>query len=281
MRRSIDGLIAACIIDQNYRALYVEGARDKAFFDWLTYQDSPAPTVLILDEAIEVHEGNGGARGRLLSVAYSLESEGVQGFAYFVDADFDHILPPAHPRPNNGWITDDRDLEAYAATPECLMKIGILSLGFAKSEAITWVQSLDSVGRQLAYIRLGSQISQYKLPFQRTQLTKSLTLSGSIIELDESRYIQALISNAYQSGNTNPPSAEEIRDSADRAEAEHHAAPSVQIVHGKDLLELITLTSTKRKRKFSEDTLWSSLERSDVSNRPNLSMALSFLASSV
>src|SRR5262245_4364060 len=121
IRRTPEAILTAYRMDPARRELYVEGRRDRLFFDWLMGTLSVTKACVREIAAVELAcVSNGGERARLLAFAGQIGQAPI-ALMCFADADSDRLL--SRPVPQRVWLTDGRDLEGYVLHPTCIEKV--------------------------------------------------------------------------------------------------------------------------------------------------------------
>ncbi|HEV2173062.1 MAG TPA: hypothetical protein VGR71_05820, partial [Nitrospira sp.] len=141
----------------------------------------------------------GGERGRLLWYArHIFETPLRDRISFFADADGDRILGVLPP--GNVTFTDGRDLESYALTEPCLIRLCLQGFGASEPEASRLLPVVISVARPIGVLRILSAAGELRLPFRRTFERNGLRrfLDGKKFEalLDVVRLVSTLMQNA-------------------------------------------------------------------------------------
>ncbi len=273
LRRDPQAVVAAHLMDQSRRELYVEGPRDRLFLNWLLGDDMNAETSVREIALVDLpRRQDGGERGRLLDFGQWLASKDVQ-IRLFVDADWDRLLsrsvPPAV------WMTDHRDLEGYVLRAECVDKV--LRLGIATNHGVAkdLLKVVNEQGRRLGILRLVSELDSLSLPFQRTRLRRYLDLRDGRVHLRFNPYLQTLLQNA----NISLSRFEEVCGRLEVVAEQYAAISDSEIVHGKDAMCLFEVALSSHGLRIGEAArlLWTSFEDSFIEAGSTLDAVLAFL----
>lgn len=230
--------------DPDRRILFVEGDHDLGFWRTLVPISERGNTTIYKIGSVNYFVEEGGERGRIIAVAREFEaSEFNERVAFFADADTDRILSRAVP--SNVTLTDVRDRESYANNNRCVS--AICKTGFNKNDAFLeeTLNLKSSLLRPIAIMRLTSDRSDLKLPFQRTfnyvcgensTIRRYWMRSGRSFTVDIQRITSALLQNCGRSLNERGALIESISAERDRM----GDIPDDQIVHGKDFVAFIS-----------------------------------------
>jgi len=117
--------------DPRRRVLIVEGNRDVAFWKVIVPVMLRGDTVIYPISEILADPVSGGERGRLLWYARTIgETLLAQRLSFFADADNDRVLQI--PQPKNVTLTDGRDLESYALSECCMIRVCLQGIGASR-----------------------------------------------------------------------------------------------------------------------------------------------------
>jgi hypothetical protein len=274
-RRDPQAILLAHEMDPARKELYVEGPSDRLFLLWIA-SDRLDPNAIIHDIAVvEVgEEVPGGERGRLLNFARTVERS-LARISFFADADYDRILGRTGFIPANVVLTDGRDLEGYFLRQDCFEKIVRLALGIGMFPGVDLQKAFEDVGRLLGCLRLYSEMNSMSLPFQSTNLRKHVRFSPCQFKLNLKGYVSALANNAGLGGKM----AQTIIEGTHALLAEHDKTPSTELIHGKDILVLLSevLRFYKIDRGSSEPILRTSFEPGFVKDYRSLSSTVNYI----
>lgn len=268
-RRDTQSILLAHKMDPSRRELYVEGPSDRLFLLWIA-SDELDPDITIHEISFVDMDGDvqGGDRGRLLHFARATENTAAR-ISFFADADYDRVLGRTGAIPGNVVLTDGRDLEAYFLRQDCFEKIVKLALGTGKYTGVKLQQALEDVGRLLGCLRLYSEINDLRLPFQSTNMRKHVRFTPCRFTLNLNGYVLALVNNARLNGRIAPTIIQGTHDLLTK----HTATASVDLIHGKDILLLLSevLRFYKIDRGSAEPILRTSFEPGFVADYRALS----------
>ena len=276
MRREPKAILAAHQMDPVRLELYVEGPLDRAFIKWIVGDSiNPNARVLTMDVVDMPNNAQGGARARLITFAKSVEGHPAQ-IRFFADADTDRLHSISVP--TNVWLTDLRDMEGYLFREDCLDKLLKLGLGEESINARQLRNTILGLGRTLGLLRLVSDEEGFDLPFQRTDMRRSLSCSKGRIDLalNLGRYIATLLQNA----GLNQGLATHISARIEEKQALLDNVPDHEIVHGKDALCLLeeVLYAHSVHRDDAIRILRTCFERTFIYEYPSLRNAIEYLA---
>ena len=201
MRWTPQELILELDQDPARRILFVEGIRDLAFWRDLPLERGPGAVIYPIS-FLECEPGEGGERGRLIRAARFFQDRGwVTRIHFFADANGDRFLE--RPLPPAVTLTDGRDLESYALSPECLQHFYKIAFPERDGTGAALLQLLSKIARPIGVLRIASERASLRLPFSKTladdRLKRFLTASDDAVGLDMNHLITALIQNAGQS----------------------------------------------------------------------------------
>ncbi len=273
MRRDPKAILRAHEMDPRRRELYVEGIDDRMFFYWIMRKTSrpKAQVIEIARVKIDDPPSGGGERGRLFHFAGFVEGNDVQ-IGFFADADFDHLLDIEVPQ--NIWLTDYRDMEAYLLRSECIEKVIQLGLGDESIDAGSVLENTLQIGRYLGCIRLVSKIDNLNLPFQSTRLYRYIDVQNGVALLQNRAFLQTLLQNARISlGNLS-----DIEKRVDEIDEEYASYESIHLIHGKDACVIIEeiLRDKGLQRGDGLIVLRTSFDEDCIAEYPNLLTVCSY-----
>ena len=237
VRRTIGELLAEMNLDRKRKILFVEGTRDLSFWRKIVPPAQRKNSVVYTISSIQVNFTEGGERGRLvcLSKDKSLENLGSR-IKFFIDADYDRIL--SRVIPDNIILTDGRDLESYVTNYECLEEVVIN--GLAKTD-IDFKKILDDVFyicRPIGILRVFSEKSGLKLPFQLTfdkGYKRFIKTKKEHYSLDIEKLIVVLLQNSGISMSN----FEDVKNCICSETKLLADVDNFQIIHGKDFMGIL------------------------------------------
>jgi hypothetical protein len=271
LRRDPAAIRAALEIDPRRRELYVEGPQDRQVLLWLL-GDRARDDVVVQDiSGVTIPVSQGGERGRLLAFAAAIAAEG--RIRYFADADYDRLLNRTVPE--NGWLTDVRDLEGYALWTGCPEKAVRLGASRSMSDARSALRQSVAAARRVAYVRVADVLAGWQLPFQRFAARRRSRVRDGTLEFAEQAWIMTLVAECSPR-----PELEDVRAAIRQAEADHASTPDEQLVHGKDVVGFLTefMAGFGVGRADAHRLLWSALERRIIRRYRNLGEVIQYLS---
>lgn len=272
-RRDALAIAASYKIDPQRRELYVEGQRDRLFIQWLT-EGARSPDARIVEARfVDSPTALGGERGRLVAFGKSVEHLQL-AIRIWLDADHDRIENEVVG--SNIYLTDFRDLEGYFLREDCFTKFVMLGLAKDSPEGAGLLAQVLRESRRIGLLRIVSHRMGLALPFQDTEITRYMAWRAGTLSVDFDRLLNALM----QSAGIPQKQRAAILNHYDRVVSEFVETEHVQIAHGKDVCDFIRvvcgdqhLTSEQTAR-----TMWTSLERAQIIESPQLARAARFLA---
>jgi len=97
IRRKPEAIIKSFEMDPDKKAVYVEGKRDRLFFEYLFSDINPEETIFFEIDTVDIIADEGGNRTRLINFAESIANTNAK-IKCFIDADFHRILNNQHCR---------------------------------------------------------------------------------------------------------------------------------------------------------------------------------------
>lgn len=257
IKRTPEAIIKSFEMDPDKKAIYVEGQTDRLFFEYLFENQVKDDTVFFEIETVDIQKvKKGGNRERLLSFASNVEFSDAR-IRCFIDADFLRILKKTIPK--TIILTDFRDLEAYLYEQNYLNKF--IKVGL-KTDKITPEFILDEISnaREIAIIRLCSEENGFNLPFQKTNKNFSRYYAyGKGVNL--TKYISALFQNCKKR-----PKIADFNKALDESKKKCASIADRDLIHGKDVLEIIK--EIAKAHKYKKDNIelifWMSFDRADI-----------------
>lgn len=278
LRRDIPAILAAHEFDPLRKELYVEGHSDRLFLKWVAGTSKSKDALILEISWVEIDsDTDGGNRGRLITFAESIAHNDVN-IRCFVDRDYDDFVPEGTPEhPWNTLVTDGRDMESYFLREDCFEKITLLAIGTERYEGNQLLQSLLSVAREIACVRLYSILQKLHLAFQATNMRRSVSFdpNDGVYLLDLRRLVASLLQNT----DISLTRRDEVINGAKELCEEIKDMPDVSIAHGKDVVALlgIALNSHDISREAAHPILRTSFERAKIAEYPNLASVLQYL----
>jgi len=262
-------------MDSRRKELYVEGRRDRLFFNWLLGKNRHPDTVIHEIDSVGIeapHEG--GNRGKLFFFAQAIAPHKL-AVRCFADADFDRILN--RQCPDNIWLTDSRDLEGYFLQVACIEKVLRLAMACERLNPESVLSEVRGVARQLGVLRLLSAQRNLKLPFQERPLKPYVKRSKDRVALDFDSYLQSLL----QGAKISLKELGKIKSDHLALVEATNGVDERQLLHGKDCLAVlcVLLKTDEFKETAVEPSCWASLDREVLKGFPNLEAALAYLGS--
>jgi hypothetical protein len=276
MRWKLSEFIYEMEQDTQRRVFFVEGVRDQVFWSKTLQLARRAGTVIYSISSLECDIVSGGERGRLMWAADQLSTSSIADrLQFFADADFDRLLQ--NHNPDNVLLTDGRDLESYFFLGNCCDHLcSAVQPGTADAHAI-FRELITTVARPLGILRVASTRHQLDLPFMRTLqkgLGRFVIDNGSTFELD----IHAIIRTLLQNAGLSMSRASDVQTYYTNEKLSQLATPDNQIVHGKDLSQLIAW-KYKITQSFAETFIMLALatETFIIRAEPNIRCAATWL----
>jgi Protein of unknown function (DUF4435) len=252
-------------LDLKRKVVFVEGARDLAFWRELVPSLDRRDTVIYPISAIECEHADGGERGRLFyNAGAMLASNSSRRVLFFADADCDRIL--GNKEPSNVILTDGRDLESYGLTRACFKRLCVRGIGMDQAAAEPVFDHVVEVTRPIGMLRVASRRANLELPFQRTFDKRGLgrfLLGHAGVDVD--KLITTLLQNAGISLARKGEVVELLRrENETLAEIAHD-----QIVHGKDFMRALA-SFLELDEEQIERLVFLSMDFPEVASRPNI-----------
>ena len=277
-RREPRAVILAHKLDPERREVYVEGRSDKLFLLWIAGDDLHKDALIREISAIEFSDNiAGGEKGRLLHFAELVKETGLS-IRFFSDADYDRLLDRITALPSNVTLTDGRDIEAYFLREDCFEKIVNLAIRTDRFSGQDLLNQIIHICKELAVLRIYSELNELALPFRRTSLRRHLEIAGfHQLHINLESYLGVLLQKANMSlelrGN--------ILESLAGIQEEYQAADDTELVHGKDLIEVLgeVFLANNQSRESAEPVLRTSFDRSLVNEYPSLANINAFITS--
>lgn len=272
IRRDIRSTVNAHRLDPKRRELYVEGHRDRVFLQWLLAGGISPDAKIIEITFVNVDVAEGGDRARVLALAALVAAEQVN-IRGLVDADHDRIDPV--PIPENVWLTDLRDLEAYCLRSDCVNKIFQLGANTDGVDAVAVLNQIFDAGRVISAMRLVSRREGLRLPFRGTEVSRYVIATKTGLTFDAETHLRVLLQKAQiEVGRWHEISAAVVA-----ATEELKLLAAGDVVHGKDAVRLLAeiLLRYGVARQDAERLLFMSFERHMADSHANLVAVLDYL----
>lgn len=271
-------IVQAAVMDPMRRDLYVEGDHDRLVLDFLCQgvRDSGV-RILPADSAIHLSRAHGGAKARLLFLAELAEKHDVNNLRFLVDRDFDPFIGKKCPR--NTWQTDTPDMEGYLLATATLSKILRISFGAGTKDAEALFSDIIDICRQLGILRVVSLRKDMNLPISNTKKSKAIARKGRTVAFDFDRFVTAVLQEAHISLSERDSVLAEYR----QIKKEFHTTPSLQLVRGKDFMDVGTIVFRRMSLETRELSriLWAALDRSIVQHFQSLAQVVAYLSNGI
>lgn len=231
MQRDPDAILRTHEMDPGRRTLYVEGVSDHMFLKWVVDRSLGRDTQVVTINFVNLPgHAEGGERARLIAFARIVEGSPV-GIRMLADADTDRLR--GRSVPSKVWLTDLRDLEAYFFREECVDKVFRLGLSTDDVDSAQLLKNALRIGRWLGVLRLLSDEKEWRLPFQITNLSRSLRYTRPQVEVHflPERYLTTLLQNARISQQQVTTIIKQVEESP----LFLGNTPDREIAHGKDV----------------------------------------------
>ena len=276
-RRSQSGVVAALMMDQSLRSVFVEGPSDCAFLKWIFGKDAECQVLEI--DWVDVSGTVGGNRARAIKFADYLRSElsssdeALNRVRVVVDADFDHLDGRIATLPLI--LTDGRSMESYFLRLSCFEKIFHLALIVNNIDVQAVFQSTIEAATVLASTREISRQRSLELPFQAGNLKAFIDVDASSIpSLRLVDMLSQLLNKAGLDSSHVQPLTSAVEDVADGL----RECDPVHVVHGHDLFQILgeILQKHRYPRSRVSELIRPTFERAHVREYPMLSAVVSF-----
>jgi hypothetical protein len=273
IRRTPEAIVAAHRFDPKRRTLFVEGPRDRHFLRWLLNASLSENAQILEIDSVDVPQvSEGGNRGRILAFAELVGNQST-AIGFFADADFDRILGKT--TPDNVWLTDGRDLEAYVLQEACMRKVISVALNsdLSAQESLSQVMK---IGRVASAAYVVSTRAAMNLPLQGVGISKYVVTRRRVVSLQLDKWIGVLLLQAGLPVSENEGLKARILGALD----EFAAIADFEFVHGRAAFEALAELfkhAFKVPRDETPRLLWASFERSMASGYPTLGRIVDFL----
>lgn len=209
-RRNVDELLARYVLEPTLRDLYVEGASDRRFFDWLLREFGLSTVVAYEIESVnvphemlrpfEVEDNN---RGRVIALAYYLHqhtgTDLSQRVACIADRDFDDLLGIRFDCPLL-ILTDYTAVELYCLDEAVLQKFLTLVVDGFKMTAREVLEAMLPVLRELFTVRLANRV--LSLGLSELSFEKCCSVKGRTITFDLDEYVTRYLNKSGKAAQT-------------------------------------------------------------------------------
>lgn len=227
------------LTDPNVKILIVEGRRDTDFWKNVVPVTERRNCVIYSIEEIDIPIGEGGNKGAALILANAtLEWPNSERIHYFLDSDNDNLLGLEHSV--NVTLTDFRDVESYTLIDEVFDRLCRDGANYNTKKIGDTRAALTGTARCVGVLRVVSERSKLRLPFQAAlrdgSLHRFFKRKGSSYELSVNGLIAALANQAELSGR-------ELYNVIELFKAEEPGFADTEdrdVVHGKDLIAFLS-----------------------------------------
>ncbi|MCG3775103.1 MAG: hypothetical protein JW395_1932 [Nitrospira sp.] len=270
IRQSPDAVVLEHQWDPRLKSLYVEGPQDRQFLDLLALNRNPDAEIRVID-TVELPSIQGGNRERLVFFArFVTDTEFSESFSFFADRNGGSFTPESLPESLN--LTDLRDLEGYVLGDECVQKLVVADPSWDKNRLTAMMTSIREVARDLAFLRLASSNLDLDLPFQDTDLRRSVSVSAGRIVFDHNRNITALLNKKRLHARKT-----ELETKMKELSIQFTALPTPSIMHGKDAFDLFDAAMRATGSTLHAGSLWGTFDVRMIRKYPSLEAAVRFL----
>jgi hypothetical protein len=293
MRRDLKSILSQFDMDPDRREVYVEGHDDAVFLRWLNRNRCHVDVRILEISNVDLpNTTEGGERGRAIEFAKQIGDKDIN-IIIFVDADYDRVFKRSMPQ--KVYFTDRRDLEGYFLLEECFDNVFKMGLKKENISAINILNRVALLSREIGFIRLLSEINDYKLPFQETDLWPYLVNEDNSLTVKIDSLLQTLFQNAERSLSEIPI----FRKKYDEIKVQYKEVIDYDLIHGKDaicIFDKIVVSMgnyggikkkvgnkkprkemRKIKRNEGERLLWASFKEEYIAQFDNLNKVCNFI----
>lgn len=239
-RKTIDELATLYELEPDIRDVFVEGADDRAVLEWYLGERAERfvsiveiDSVDVPDDSVLKHGHKVGNRGRVVSLAYELESRldsnAQAAVTLVVDADFDHINQVTL-RCSILLSTDFSCFEMYWFNDRVIEKFRLLAGVPRRLPVLTLLDELAKVLQCLFVIRLSNETLKLRMSWM--PFDKVCSKKGDAIAFDGDAFAQR-----YLMKNGETRRLKDFREEMARNETLLHSDPRYQI-NGHDFIAL-------------------------------------------
>lgn len=260
-------------MDPDRKMLIVEGKEDRFLIEYLSDNQLDSNLIILEIDSIDIAVNvEGGNRGRLLYFA-NLTSEEADRLKFFIDKDYSQYI--GEYLPNQITETDFKDIESYLIDEECLtkfLKIGIKTEKVNSADFISEIKKAQFFG----FVRIASLKNGYNLSVNKTneRISKYLSLEANgKVEIKNKEYLTSLIQNS-----TIKVPIQDLESAVEKVKDELKDEDCRYIIHGKDLLSLVTEICYKMgyKKDNIDNVFWMSMDKSQIGKYENLKYIVDF-----
>ncbi len=272
IRRKPEAIIKSLEMYPEKKAVYVEGDRDRLFFEYIyDYDRSTQSTFFFGIDTVDIPENVNGNRGRLIDFASTVQQHGVNRIKCFIDADYYHVLNN-EVFPNSIIKTDFKDLESYLYEASYFFKFINIGLSTEKINP-HFIFDKISHAKEIALLRICSFENNFDLPFQK--MYKNFSRYYNLDKgLDIEKYCQTLIQNCDKK-----ITIQQLKAALEITKNKYNESPIRLLLHGKDVLEILKEISKHcGKDKINIDSVfWMSFDKKDINNYSALKQLKEFI----
>lgn len=200
-RKDISELVALYAVEPDVADLFVEGPRDRAFFEWLLTNVGlthvsvyEVAAVDVPDEAVERHGNLGGNRGRVVALSGELAQRCTvdlsKRVAGVVDADLDRFENQV-PALALLVVTDFPAIESYLFCEPAIDKYLRLALGRTSPSARSLLSHIGPVLQELFLVRVAAR--RLGIALAPVGFGNSVKWTGNAISFDRRNYATRFI----------------------------------------------------------------------------------------
>lgn len=272
LRRTIEELHALYKLESELRGVFVEGATDKAFFDWYLHRKKwphasvysidlvDVPNALVLSYGLPL----GSSRSRVVALSLELARLFPRSgrIMCIIDRDTDDSGVLAKLSPHL-YLTDGNALEVYALTPAVLKKFLLVCLGGFPRSSEDLMAQIVPVLQRLYLIRRANTSLDWGMAW--IPFNGYVCLDGGEVEFRESDFVRA-----YLQKNDRWSSRRKFAEALDEEARKLDPDPR-RSIRGHDLSELLRhiLLKVRKSRVFGnsetvEGCLMATIETSDL-----------------
>lgn len=274
MKQVPKAILKSFEMDPDRKVLYVEGKRDRLFFEYIL-ENKLGKNVLIREiSTVELPDCEGGEKGRLMFFAHVISNSKIENLKFFTDADYDLLLEKS--LPPNIITTDYKDLEAYLYEEDIFLKFILLGLATDKI-SVKYLKDKICNCRILAYLRIINERYNYHLPINETNknFSRYFSIKANLSSaFDYDKYITTLLQKINRLKKK-----DDVLKKLEIIKQDFNHIPIKYIVHGKDVINLLKeiAHALNLDKKNVEKVFWTCFDKSTIPNYTNLATVLQFL----